>query len=201
MKMSDVKVGMRLRSIFAPYLPATVTKLTERGFEYHLDGPVPFIAREGAFMTVDGHEHFGFCGEAYFEPEETVPTPHRGGDTVTGRTYENGETHGIRWAISWLHARAEEMGDPHAKAILNTAAFNMGTARNRTALSPLPSEEMVRGLVTALAFISAQRGKTLISLDGGHPYSLGAHDAFQQMANEADAALAAILPRLEEETR
>jgi len=40
--------------------------------------------------------------------------------------YARGRRDGIRWAITWLHARAEEMNDPNAKTILNTAAFNIG---------------------------------------------------------------------------
>jgi hypothetical protein len=36
-----------------------------------------------------------------------------------------GQRAGIRWAIAWLHKRANEMNDPHARTILNTAAFNM----------------------------------------------------------------------------
>lgn len=33
---------------------------------------------------------------------------------------------GVRFAISWLHARALEMNDPHARAILNSAGYNLG---------------------------------------------------------------------------
>ena len=33
---------------------------------------------------------------------------------------------GIRRAITWLHDRAKEMNDPHAKAVLNSAATNLG---------------------------------------------------------------------------
>jgi len=40
--------------------------------------------------------------------------------------YNNGRREGIKWAIMWLHARAKEMNDPHAVAVLNSAAFNMG---------------------------------------------------------------------------
>ena len=40
--------------------------------------------------------------------------------------YRRGYHDGLREAITWLHARAEEMNDPHAKAILNTAAFHLG---------------------------------------------------------------------------
>lgn len=40
--------------------------------------------------------------------------------------YTQGRRAGVKWAITWLHDRANEMNDPHAKAILNTAAFNLG---------------------------------------------------------------------------
>ena len=33
---------------------------------------------------------------------------------------------GIRWAITWLHKRADQMNDPHARQVLNDAAFNLG---------------------------------------------------------------------------
>jgi hypothetical protein len=33
---------------------------------------------------------------------------------------------GVRAAIEWLHARAETMNDPHAKAVLNSAGFHLG---------------------------------------------------------------------------
>lgn len=40
--------------------------------------------------------------------------------------WHDGHRNGVKWAIEWLHRRAKEMNDPHAKEILNTAAFNMG---------------------------------------------------------------------------
>jgi hypothetical protein len=40
--------------------------------------------------------------------------------------YRRGYHDGLREAIAWLQARAREMNDPHAKAILNTAAFHLG---------------------------------------------------------------------------
>lgn len=40
--------------------------------------------------------------------------------------YMQGRRAGIKWAISWLHERAKEMNDEHARLILNAAAFNMG---------------------------------------------------------------------------
>ena len=44
---------------------------------------------------------------------------------------EDRELAGIRWAVTWLHKRAAEMNDPWAKALLNTAAFNMGCDAKR----------------------------------------------------------------------
>ena len=41
--------------------------------------------------------------------------------------YDRGFRDGIRAAVTWLHRRAEEMNDPHAKGLYNTAAFNLGT--------------------------------------------------------------------------
>jgi hypothetical protein len=35
-------------------------------------------------------------------------------------------TPGIRFAITWLHKRANEMNDPKAKQILDAAAFSLG---------------------------------------------------------------------------
>lgn len=54
-------------------------------------------------------------------------------DRVKADEYQRGYRDGLREAITWLHARAEEMNDPHAKAILNTAAFHLGveTAKKR----------------------------------------------------------------------
>lgn len=37
-----------------------------------------------------------------------------------------GKRDGLRYTITWLHRRAEGMNDPHAKAILNSAAFDLG---------------------------------------------------------------------------
>ena len=37
-----------------------------------------------------------------------------------------GRREGMQWAVSWLHNRAEEMNDPHARTVLQAAAFQMG---------------------------------------------------------------------------
>lgn len=40
--------------------------------------------------------------------------------------YLQGRREALKWAVTWLHARADAMNDPHAKAILNVAATDMG---------------------------------------------------------------------------
>jgi hypothetical protein len=69
MKMSDVKVGMRLRSHFSDVGgDVTVTALTQRGFVYRYDAPVCVNPRLGIVWAAEGHEHFGCNGEALYEP-------------------------------------------------------------------------------------------------------------------------------------
>jgi hypothetical protein len=51
-----------------------------------------------------------------------------------------GRRDGIRFAITWLHKRAEEMNDPHAKLVLNSAATNLGWDLERTETVPTESE-------------------------------------------------------------
>ena len=70
--MSDVKVGMRLRSIFGDNptcSPITVTELTDRGFRYRLDRDVPLIPRWGMTILAEGHEHYGINGRALYVAE------------------------------------------------------------------------------------------------------------------------------------
>lgn len=40
--------------------------------------------------------------------------------------HERGRRDGLRWAVTWLHERANEMNDPHATLILHSAATNLG---------------------------------------------------------------------------
>ena len=71
MKMSDVKIGMRLRSTVSQspaFTPITVTEITNKGFKYSIDAPMPFTARDGSWFEKDGHEHFGLDGESFYEP-------------------------------------------------------------------------------------------------------------------------------------
>jgi len=71
MKMADVKVGMRMRCTIsaAPSSgPITVTELTQRGFKYKLDADVCVHPRLGITILADGHEHYGYNGECFYEP-------------------------------------------------------------------------------------------------------------------------------------
>jgi len=34
----------------------------------------------------------------------------------------------MKYAVEWLHKRADEMNDPHAKSVLTAAAWNLGNA-------------------------------------------------------------------------
>jgi hypothetical protein len=71
MKMSQVKVGMRLRASVPGtiFSPITVTEITERGFKYSLDAEKALIPRLCMSISRDGHEHYGFNGEALYEPD------------------------------------------------------------------------------------------------------------------------------------
>lgn len=55
--------------------------------------------------------------------------------------YDRGRRDGIRWAITLLHERAREMNDPHARGVLNTAAFNMSTEKEGFQPSPLMGQQ------------------------------------------------------------
>ena len=76
MKMSDIRVGMRLRP--APWIvngegTITVTEITARGFRYDLDAPrriMPMLTQERC-----GHEHYGLNGEALYVPADDPPSP------------------------------------------------------------------------------------------------------------------------------
>ena len=47
--------------------------------------------------------------------------------------YERGHRDATKEAITWLHAEALRMNDPHAQGILNGAAFSLGVATNTDA--------------------------------------------------------------------
>jgi 1,2-phenylacetyl-CoA epoxidase catalytic subunit len=55
-----------------------------------------------------------------------------------------GQRAGIRWAIAWLHKQANEMHDPKAKAIINTAAYQMSV--DAKALRAEDADDIAAGL-------------------------------------------------------
>lgn len=50
--------------------------------------------------------------------------------------YDRAYHDGVRACITWLHARAQQMNDPHAKAVLNSAAFSLGVDKPDPAQPP-----------------------------------------------------------------
>jgi hypothetical protein len=40
--------------------------------------------------------------------------------------FKQGRRNGIKWAVTWLHRRAAQMNDPHARLVLNSAAYAVG---------------------------------------------------------------------------
>jgi hypothetical protein len=45
--------------------------------------------------------------------------------------YTEGYRAAIKDAVTWLHGRADKMNDPHAKQVLNSAAWNLGHEKKR----------------------------------------------------------------------
>ena len=71
MKMSDVKVGMRLvATCEGMAAPVTVTEITGHGFKFSIDDLESWIPKLGMNLAKDGHEHCGYEGEALYEPAE-----------------------------------------------------------------------------------------------------------------------------------
>jgi hypothetical protein len=71
---------------------------------------------------------------------------------------------GIRSAITWLHERAKEMNDPHARAVLNSAAFGLGTEKTMltpTAPTPALGEEALARIEAATTRAEARIARRL----------------------------------------
>lgn len=70
---------------------------------------------------------------------------------------------GVRACIAWLHERALEMNDPHAKAILNSAAYLLGVDKPAPArVDPIvsnltPPEEDFQKIKEALSDLDTFR--------------------------------------------
>lgn len=57
--------------------------------------------------------------------------------------YDRGYQDGVRAAVTWLHKRAKEMGDPHAQRVLDSAATNLGWDHSRRELPQAPADRPV----------------------------------------------------------
>jgi len=64
MKMSDVKVGMRLKPTIGDMPEVTVVELTDLGFKYKYDEPLFLGLRIG---VSHGGEHYGYLGDALYD--------------------------------------------------------------------------------------------------------------------------------------
>ena len=57
--------------------------------------------------------------------------------------YVQGFRHAAKTAVTWLQREAASMGDPHARTILNNAAFHLGvTLKQLTEGTEEPPEEI-----------------------------------------------------------
>ena len=74
MKMSDVRVGMKLAcDKYRPFTPITVTEVNDEGFVYSTEAPIPY--RHGEMFAKDGHIHFGYNGWTDYEPVVEILPP------------------------------------------------------------------------------------------------------------------------------
>lgn len=73
------------------------------------------------------------------ERAEVSPSPH------VESQRQHGFNLGVRAAIAWLHRRADEMTDPHARSILNSAAFNFGVDKPASGATCLPQALSAEG--------------------------------------------------------
>jgi len=55
-----------------------------------------------------------------------LPSQQLLGQDTRSPQYRDGQRNAIKWAITWLHRRAESMNDVKMVAILNSAAFELG---------------------------------------------------------------------------
>ena len=86
---------------------------------------------------------------------EGFATPHR------SEQYRNGHRRAIRACVAWLHRQSAEMNDPHAKQVLNAAAFQLGTAASQKragCICPSHGRMKPHCPVHARAFLSAPPG-------------------------------------------
>ena len=89
---------------------------------------------------------------------EVPVAPRRGASAQ----YSQGYRCAMKRAVAWLHHRADEMNDPHAKAILDSAAFNLGVAAQGPAaeLAAKEFKQFVNAALDSRKFIAAPAALT-----------------------------------------
>lgn len=65
---------------------------------------------------------------------------------------------GVRWAIRWLHDEADTMNDPHARQVLNNAAYAIGVAlrdkiKGQVKSDPALDPELARLLLASKDYV------------------------------------------------
>lgn len=78
-----------------------------------------------------------------------------------------GKRDGLRYAITWLHRRAETMNDPRAKAVLNSAAFDLGIEIREGHIPPIPDaqDDLAAAKDAEIAALTEQRDAALEKAD------------------------------------
>ena len=85
------------------------------------------LASQGPLGKEYAHVLHDNLDDLYVRNKEGMAAPVGGDHAISQRHFAF--LNGIRRAIQWLHYRAaHDMNDPHAKAVLNTAAFHLGNA-------------------------------------------------------------------------
>jgi hypothetical protein len=88
---------------------------------------------------------------------------------MTTITLEKAFRGGLRVSIAWLHARADEMADPHAKAILNTAAHDLGVAKLAPTPTPEGEREAIARIIDPWPFLQHETLLEFCILEGDGP--------------------------------
>src|SRR5580765_7311518 len=85
------------------------------------------------------------------------------GEVMASIERKMGRHDGIRLAITWLHGRAKEMNDPHARGVLNSAAFSLGVEMKQgdllEGLIARDKPSLISRLLARLALSSDERQK------------------------------------------
>lgn len=132
-------LGRAACAAIADYLDQHARTAPEGNLQTNLAGSAPEatgrdhlrgIGKDGQrAMNALAREQEARRSAAKAAPEVSEPSREKQDHAATPRSRSDrkfGQRDGIRYAITWLHNRANEMNDPHARAIINSAAFSLG---------------------------------------------------------------------------